>query len=111
MTAARLILYVTFLVLVCWLEQSHAALITVFNTGVDANGNVLASGSADPHWDVILSADQGFVAPGDAIVQQANPNWIANDTVGTPVPVGYLWWTRGLPASPLDFMSSRRRSI
>jgi len=54
---------------------------TLFNTGVDAGGNVLAPGAADPHYTLTLSA-QGTPPPPAlaATVIQGNPAWLDNDT-------------------------------
>ena len=52
---------------------AQAAIITtLYNTGVDASGNVVASGNDDLHWNITESVDPSFLAPDAAIVQQAN---------------------------------------
>ncbi len=43
-----------------------AGSIPLFNTGVDAGGNVLSGGSADPHWTIV--AGTGISSPTPAIV-------------------------------------------
>ncbi len=43
----------------------------LFNTGVGANGTVLASGAVDPHWQLILSADAGFPGPSAIVVNDS----------------------------------------
>lgn len=40
--------------------------IPLFSTGVDAGGNILAGGSADPHWTIV--AGTGISSPTPAIV-------------------------------------------
>lgn len=46
--------------------SAHAATIPLFNTGVDGNGNPLAPGASDPHWQLI--AGEGVTAPVPAVV-------------------------------------------
>ena len=54
----------------------------VFSTGVDANGNVLAAGSVDPHYRVAETpGNPAYNQP--SIVQQNHPAWLANDPVGS----------------------------
>jgi hypothetical protein len=57
----------------------------LFNTGVGTNGTILASGTVDPHWQMVQSPDVSF--PGPAAI-------VVNDT-GFPIPP---WLTNG-PAS------------
>lgn len=76
-------------VLINGASSSEAAIIdTLFNTGVDANGQVLTPGSQDPHWVVTAEPSSDFTVPDNAIVQSANSAWIANDAVGT---LGSSW--------------------
>ncbi|MEA2698269.1 MAG: hypothetical protein QOI66_2540 [Myxococcales bacterium] len=51
----------------------------LFNTGVGADGVLLAGGSVDPHYKLIQSADTTFTGP-DAIVADpiADGYWVAN---------------------------------
>ncbi len=64
--------------------RAPAAPITIFDSGVDAAGNVLSAGSNDPHFDITVSAHGGFTPPAPAIVQQNHSAWLANDAVGSP---------------------------
>jgi hypothetical protein len=64
--------------------RAHADPIAIFNSGVDAAGNVLAPANNDPHYQVTVSADAGFIAPGPAIVQLNHGAWLANDGAGGP---------------------------
>jgi hypothetical protein len=41
---------------------------SIFNTGVDRYGNVLADGEADQHYDLIISADKNFPGPDARVV-------------------------------------------
>ena len=53
----------------------------LFNTGVGANGVILASGSVDPHWQLIQSADSSFPGPNTIVVNDSGfpiPPWLAN---------------------------------
>lgn len=64
---------------------AKADLITLFNTGVDAGGNPLSGGSADPHWSIV--AGPGITSPVSAVVvnnssfyaQSPNSSWIWRD--------------------------------
>jgi len=57
------------------------SLIPFFSTGVDANGVVLAGGSVDPHYKLIVSADTTFTGPDAIVVSQiADGYWLANGT-------------------------------
>jgi hypothetical protein len=58
---------------------------TLFNTGVDASGAVLAPGAADPHF-ILTAAAQGPVNT-NAIVSSSNPAWTANDTASSWISV------------------------
>ncbi len=57
---------------------------TLFSTGLDPNGNVLAAGTADPHYLLTLSA-QGSPPPPPiaATVIQNHPAWLANDAASS----------------------------
>ena len=63
-------------------QSADAAPIDIFNTGVDANGNVLSPGVADPHYQITASAQGSFITPAAALVQSNHPAWLSNDTVG-----------------------------
>lgn len=56
----------------------------VFNSGVDANGAVLSPGSADPHYQLTLSAQSTPPPPAiQATVMQNHPAWLANDATSS----------------------------
>jgi len=57
---------------------TNQPITTLYNTGVGANGAVLADGAADPHY-ILTAAAQGTVG-GSATVQLNHPNWLANDS-------------------------------
>jgi hypothetical protein len=76
---------------------ASADVITTFNTGVNASGNPLAGGSADPHWSII--AGPGIPSPVPGVVlsnqqigtyaQSPNARWIwanASGVAGTNSP-------------------------
>jgi hypothetical protein len=81
---------------------ANAALITTFNTGVDALGNPLSGGSLDPHWSIM--AGPGITNPISGVVisdqlrngnyaQSANSRWIwenASGAAGTNAPYTFL---------------------
>jgi hypothetical protein len=53
----------------------------LFNTGVGSNGAVLASGTIDPHWQLIQSPDPSFPGPNAIVVNDSGfpiPPWLAN---------------------------------
>lgn len=53
----------------------------IFNTGVGTNGAILASGTVDPHWRLIQSADASFPGPNAIVVNDTGfpiPPWLAN---------------------------------
>jgi Lamin Tail Domain/CotH kinase protein/Carbohydrate binding domain/Immunoglobulin domain len=53
----------------------------LFNSGVDNNGNLLASGSVDPHWTLISSDDPSFPGPNAYVLPDNSypiPPWVAN---------------------------------
>lgn len=71
----------------------------LFNTGVGANGLIAASGTVDPHWQLVQSADPSFPGPAAMVVNDTgfpigswitngpNSKWIApqaNESVGDP---------------------------
>ncbi len=61
-----------------------AAVPGLFNTGVGTNGAILASGSVDPHWRLIQSADASFPGPNAMVVNDSGypiPPWLANGPV------------------------------
>lgn len=54
----------------------------VFNTGVDDAGVSLASGTIDPHYKLIQSADTAFPGPNALVLNDSGfpiPPWLAND--------------------------------
>jgi hypothetical protein len=58
---------------------------TLFNTGVDASGAVLAPGATDPHF-ILTAAAQGPVNT-NATVCSNHPAWVANDTASSWISV------------------------
>lgn len=54
---------VTGLLLAGVLHVGGAPITTLFNTGVDANGQLLAAATEDPHYTLIESADPEFAGP------------------------------------------------
>jgi hypothetical protein len=60
--------------------------ITIFNTGVNNSGNVLAGGSVDPHYAGVSPASTAFVLGGTAFLpgawlpNSAASKWIGVDT-------------------------------
>ncbi|HEY2951091.1 MAG TPA: lamin tail domain-containing protein, partial [Verrucomicrobiae bacterium] len=53
----------------------------LFNTGVDNNRALLASGSVDPHYRLVQSADGAFPGPNAMVLNDAGfpiPPWLAN---------------------------------
>jgi hypothetical protein len=54
----------------------------LFNTGVDATGLSLPSGSVDPHWTLTQSIDPAFPGPNAMVLNDVGfpiPPWLAND--------------------------------
>ena len=83
MPRTRSRVWLSFELLECrWVPAS----LQVFNTGVDAGGNLLADGAVDPHYTLISSADPSTPGPNAYIVDQAP---------GNPIPP---WYADG-PAS------------
>jgi hypothetical protein len=80
---------------VTWAAASLARAndIAVFNTGVDANGNVLSPGHNDPHWSIVqVPAGSGYTAGAAAKVAFAHPVYVQNDAVGS---AGSSWISAG----------------
>jgi len=53
----------------------------LFNTGVNTNGALLASGSVDPHYQLVQSADPSFPGPDVRVLNDTGfpiPPWLAN---------------------------------
>jgi hypothetical protein len=53
----------------------------ILNTGVNDDGTLLASGSADPHYRLLTSSDQEFPGPGAYVINDSGfpiPPWAAN---------------------------------
>jgi hypothetical protein len=68
----------------------HAAVIPLFNTGVDATGTPLPGGSADPHWTIISGPTVSSPTPGIVLMspnglyaEDPASRWIWVDTNGT----------------------------
>lgn len=56
----------------------------VFNTGVDASGVSLPSGTVDAHWTITQSADPAFPGPDAVVLNDVGfpiPPWLANDDI------------------------------
>jgi len=54
----------------------------LFNTGVDATGVSLPSGTIDPHWTITASVDPGFPGPDAVVLNDIGfpiPPWLEND--------------------------------
>lgn len=65
--------------------------IPVFGTGVGADGRVLATGNADPHYSIVQTPS-GSVVATPAIVAAAHPAYTRNDAVGS---AGTSWIAPG----------------
>jgi hypothetical protein len=84
-------------------SAARANAITVYNTGVNPSGNVLAGGSTDPNW--VLSGASGSTV---VLAPPATPNfgssWFPDGTVGFP---GSSWIgataTNPTPSTPYTF--------
>lgn len=71
-----------------WIFASVAAVRVIadpipglFNTGMNTNGALLASGSVDPHYRLVQSADAAFPGPDARVLNDAGfpiPPWMAN---------------------------------
>lgn len=62
--------------------SSEAATISIFNTGVDEDGNGLAAGSIDPHYSLIASDDPLLPGPDAFVSPPPLPlGWLLNDNV------------------------------
>jgi len=77
----------TFFLLLTLAQQfSHAAPIPgIFNTGVDANGDMLpGSGAVDPHYTLIQSPDLNFPGPDAVTLNPGFPvgPWLAEESDG-----------------------------
>jgi hypothetical protein len=56
--------------------------LPLFNTGVDANGEVLAGGQVDPHYQLIQSAESSLPGPDAIVVSEiAEGYWMPNSSV------------------------------
>ena len=82
-------------VVVGMVGQAGAAPITLFNTGVDAGGNVLANGASELHYTLTSGPITGtpLVRAADGTFPQ--PPWIAENTTSAwivpsvPVPLNH----------------------
>ena len=61
-------------------NTANAVTVIAFNTGVDNSGTVLAGGSVDPHYKLILSPDSGFPGPSTFVVSTSPAAWFANSS-------------------------------
>ena len=62
-------------------NTSTAFINGLFSTGVDSNGDVLASGDEDPNWTITASpSGSGFTDGDPAIVLEDNPAWVPGDS-------------------------------
>lgn len=62
---------------------SAAAIVGLFNTGVDATGNVLAPGAAEQHYVITATSHPTLIVP-DVPTVATSTSWSANDAVGGP---------------------------
>ena len=62
---------------------SAAAIMGLFNTGVDASGNVLAPGQAEQHYVIDASTNGALSLPNTPTVATST-SWSANDAAGAP---------------------------
>jgi hypothetical protein len=69
-----------------------AAILGLYDTGVDATNNVVAPGQVDQHYTITASTKPGFVTPAPAFTAQST-SWSANDPVGSS---GSGWITANL---------------
>jgi hypothetical protein len=63
-----LLLLVFFSATASFSQKPKVPIPSIQNTGVDRFGNVLADGEADPHYDLIISADKNFPGPSARVV-------------------------------------------
>ncbi len=90
---------------------------TLFSTGVDANGQLLPSGSADPHYDLIAAASNGgspapeFKIKHPAWLSEAAPDddsgWIGPENGVTSVPTGAYTYQTTFDLSAYDHTTAR----
>lgn len=63
----------------------------LFNTGVDASGNALAAGSADPHYTIVETGDAAVVVkdaiPSTWVDNTGTYRWVWQTVDGTPTNV------------------------
>ena len=59
-----------------------AVIPTLFNTGVDDSGNVLADGSVDPHYTITSAPSPNIPGPANVVEENGFPfdYWVANGT-------------------------------
>jgi alpha-tubulin suppressor-like RCC1 family protein len=67
------------LALGAWIPAQAQVAVPVFNTGVDANGALLAGGSVDPHYTLLSSADPAYPGPNAIVASTiAEGYWMPN---------------------------------
>jgi hypothetical protein len=80
--------------------SAYAGAVGLYNTGVDASGNVLAGGNADPHWASSVGTNY-VLSPSLGNYYSA---WTPNGTTGSP---GSAWidptTTNPTPTPPYTF--------
>ena len=75
---------VLFLLFLAGWSARGATISALFNTGVGTDGQLLASGSIDPHWQIIQSPDLAFPGPAARVLNDTGfpiRPWLANGPV------------------------------
>jgi hypothetical protein len=87
-------LSVFLLALLC-VASAIASPVAIFSTGVDGSGNVLAAGSADPHWTVNGTTASVVTSPTSHgwVANPSDARWISLGSGGTPGIGSYTYTT------------------
>ena len=84
---------------------------SLFSTGVDSSGNVLANGATDPHYAIVANSGDGSIANSGTVITQNLPSggpgaWVPTNTASAWVEPAPYFGTFYSPTGSYDWQTT-----